>query len=147
MTTYSFMDVQAAITGPGGSFNLGYGSSNSEEGITVTMVEDKNIMVTGADGSPMHSLRAGRSGQFTIHLLKTSPTNALLSQLYNTQTISSALHGKNVITIRNLASDDVITGAQCAFKKLPDITYAKDATMMNWVFDVGISTTVLGSNT
>jgi hypothetical protein len=34
MATYSFMDVTASLTGPTGVIDLGYGSANSEEGIT-----------------------------------------------------------------------------------------------------------------
>lgn len=145
MATYSFIDVQASITGPGGSFALGYGSGNAEEGITVVMAEDKNVMTTGADGQVMHSLHAGKSGQMTIHLLKTSPVNQQLSILYNVQTASSALHGKNVISLRNTDSGDVITGAFGAFKKMPDLAFAKDGGMNNWVLDVGSINTILGS--
>ncbi len=39
--TYSFIDVSASLTGPTGSIDLGYGSANSEEGITVAMTEAK----------------------------------------------------------------------------------------------------------
>ncbi len=42
MSTYSFIDVSASLTGPTGSIDLGYGSANSEEGITVVMAEAKN---------------------------------------------------------------------------------------------------------
>ena len=55
--TYSFIDVSASLTGPTGSIDLGYGSANSEEGITVVMTEAKNTMTIGADGEGMHSLR------------------------------------------------------------------------------------------
>lgn len=145
MATYSFIDNQASITGPGGSFSLSYGSGNSEEGITTSFVEDKNVMTVGADGTVMHSHHAGRGGTYTLHYLKTSPTNAQLNLLYNTQTLSSTLHGKNIITIRDNSSGDVITGAFCAFKKHPDINYAKDGGMQAWVFDVGTHTVLLGS--
>ncbi|WP_256922705.1 phage protein, partial [Klebsiella pneumoniae] len=62
MSTYSFIDVSASLTGPTGSIDLGYGSANSEEGITVVMAEAKNTMTVGADGEVMHSLHAGKSG-------------------------------------------------------------------------------------
>ncbi len=42
MSTYSFIDVSASLTGPTGSIDLGYGSANSEEGITVVMAEAKH---------------------------------------------------------------------------------------------------------
>ncbi len=75
MATYSFMDVSASLTGPTGKIELGYGSANSEEGITVAMSGPKNTMTIGADGEPMQSLHADKSGTITVNLLKTSPTN------------------------------------------------------------------------
>lgn len=135
MGVYSFLDVQAAIKGPGGSFSLGNGAGAAEEGITVEMTDDKNSMVIGADGSGQHNLHAGKSGTIAIRLLKTSPTNALLSDLYNYQTQSSAYHGQNTISIRNPVSGDSITAQQCAFRRLSPNSYAKDGATMEWVFD------------
>jgi hypothetical protein len=146
MGTYSFNDVNVSITGPGGSFSIGgNGSGNAEEGITIAMTEDKNTMTIGADGTPQHSLHAGKSGHLTVRLLKTSPVNSQLSSLYNTQVVSSALHGQNIVSIRNPITGDSITATNVAFKKLPDVVYAKEAGMQEWAFDCGIISTVLGS--
>jgi hypothetical protein len=145
VATYSFIDVQASITGPGGSFALGYNSGNAEEGITIEMVEDKNKMDIGADGSVMHSLHAGKGANITFHFLKTAPTNQLLSQLYTSQSLSSALWGKNVITVQNLATGDATSASLCAFKKFPNNTYAKDGNMMDWAFDAGQCDGLLGA--
>ena len=35
MSTYSFLDVSASLAGPTGLVELGYGSANAEEGITL----------------------------------------------------------------------------------------------------------------
>ena len=105
MSTYSFMDVTASITGVGGSFDLGYGAAVAEEGITTSMIENKNTMTIGADGEGMHSLHAGKGGTVTVNLLKTSPTNRKLSAMYNAQSQSSATWGNNIILIRNTASE------------------------------------------
>lgn len=145
ISTYSFLDVQASITGPGGSFSLGSGAGNAEEGITIAMVDDKNTMTIGADGSPMHNLHASKGAEVTIRLLKTSPVNAKLSALYALQTTSSGLHGQNVITLNNNISGDSVSAIQCAFKKFPDNNYAKDGGMMEWRFDAGIVDQALGA--
>ena len=60
---YSFMDVVATLTGPGGSIDLGYGAAVAEEGISIAQTEDRNMMMIGADGEGMHTLRAGKSAQ------------------------------------------------------------------------------------
>ncbi|OON35602.1 hypothetical protein BTJ39_22260 [Izhakiella australiensis] len=144
MSTYSFMDVSASMTGVTGIIDLGYGSALSDEGITVTMTESKNTMTTGADGEVMHSLHAGKSGIITVNLLKTSPVNKKLSLAYNAQSQSSATWGNNVIVIRNHASGDITTARAVAFQKQPDWNNPKVAGMVAWVFDCGKIDQLLG---
>ena len=144
MSTYTFIDVSASLTGPTGSIDLGYGSANSEEGITVVMAEAKNTMTVGADGEVMHSLHAGKSGTITVTLLKTSPVNKKLSLMYNAQSQSSATWGNNVIVVRNKVSGDISTARSCAFQKQPDHANAKVGNTVSWVFDCGKIDQLLG---
>jgi hypothetical protein len=101
-------------------------------------------MTIGSDGEGMHSLHADSSGQITLRYLKTSPINQKLMALYTAQQISSSLWGKNVITVTQTAAGDVTTGRSCAFKKVPDLKYAKDGDILAWVFDVIKIDSVLG---
>jgi hypothetical protein len=144
MATYSFQDVNASIVGVGGAFNLASGAGAAEEGITITAVADKNTMTIGADGTPMHSLSASTASTVTINLLKTSPVNALLMTMYNMQSSSAFLWGDNVITISILQTGEVINLTQCAFKKVPNIEYAKVAKTVQWTFDCGKTSMMLG---
>ncbi|EEW2264198.1 TPA: DUF3277 family protein [Escherichia coli] len=144
MSTYSFLDVTASLTGPTGVIDLGQGSANSEEGITVAMGGNKNTMTIGADGEVMHSLHADKSGTITVTLLKTSPVNKKLSLAYNAQSQSSATWGNNVIVIRNTASGDISTARSCAFQKQPDFNNAKEGGTVAWVFDCGKIDQLLG---
>lgn len=132
--TYSFKDVKAAISGPGGAFSIGDGAGAAEEGITIDPSAEINMMQIGADGSGQHSLSADRSGRVTVRLLKTSPVNALLSALVAFQRSGAAQHGQNTITITDLNRGDVITCQQCAFGKIPTLTYAKEAGINEWEF-------------
>lgn len=145
LQTYSFLDVQASINGPGGSFSLGSGAGASEEGITTDMVDNKNTMTIGADGSGMHSLHASNAGTLTIRLLKTSPTNRLLNQLYNTQRQSSTLWGQNTIQILDVARGDQITFRGAAFRKQPNLVFAKDGNANEWEFEAIQRDDLLGS--
>lgn len=144
MSTYSFLDVTASLSGPTGVIDLGQGSANSEEGITQTMGGNKNTMTIGADGEVMHSLHADKSGTITVTLLKTSPVNKKLSLAYNAQSQSSATWGNNVIVIRNTASGDISTARSCAFQKQPDFNNAKEGGTVAWVFDCGKIDQLLG---
>lgn len=145
MGAYSFLDVLCTINGPGGTINLGSGAAVADEGISFEMTEDKNTMTTGADGAVMHSLHAAKSGTITVRLLKTSPTNAKLSQLYDTQTSSATLHGQNIITLTDNSRGDRGSARQVAFKKFPMTTWAKDANVNEWAFDAGLIDQKLGA--
>ncbi len=147
MATYSFINVAASIVGPGGAFNLGYGSGDSEEGLTVEMLDDKNKMDVGADGQIMHSLRASNAGRVTVRLLKTAPTNALLSALYNFQRFSSGNWGQNVIVVADTARGDLVNSSQMAFVKQSDLTYAQDGNYNTWAFIGSIDNELLGIGT
>lgn len=142
--TYSFLDIQATLVGVGAVINLGAGAAVSEEGITISQSGDKNTMTVGADGEGMHSLHADKSGTLAVRLLKTSPTNAKLMALYAVQSLSSAVWGQNVITVTNPQIGDVTTCRGVAFKKKPDMSYAKDGGTYEWTFDVIKIDTLLG---
>lgn len=135
MSTWSFMDTNATLVADDGSIDLGYGAAIAQEGITIAMLENKNTMVTGADGEGMHSLRAAKSGTVTVRLLKTSPTNAKLMNLYNIQSVSSKKWGKNSFTLNNEASGDNVTATKLAFQKAPDYNAAAEGATVEWVFD------------
>jgi Protein of unknown function (DUF3277) len=145
MATYSFLDVNASIDGVGGNFQLGSGAGSADEGIVVSQTEDKSTMVIGADGTPMHSLHGSTAAKVTVKLLKTSPVNAQLMSMFNTQTTSSANHGDNVITITNAVTGEVVSLGKVAFKKAPDMTYGKEAGTIEWAFDAGYTDYQLGT--
>lgn len=145
MATYSFVDVQASLVGPTGVCSFGYGAAVADEGITIDMAGDKNTMMIGADGEGMHSLHADKSGSVTVRLLKTSPQNAILQAMYDAQTLSSTLHGSNIITITNSSSGDITVCRSCAFKKKPQLNYKKDADLVEWTFDAIKIDTILGT--
>lgn len=144
MATYSFQNINGSIAGPGGFANVASGSAAAEEGITIEMVEDKNTMTIGADGSGQHSLIASNACHVTVRLLKTSPINAVLELMYNIQAASAALWGINVMTFVDTARGDLILIQDAAFKKQPNVVYAKEGGLMEWSFDAISNVTVLG---
>lgn len=145
MQTYSFLDVQATIIGPGGSVSLGAGAANAEEGISIEFIEDKDRMIVGADGNAMHSLNASKAGKITVRLLKTSPVNSLLNDLYNFQTSNGLFHGKNVLVLGNTTTGDNYTCTGVAFTRHPRNDWAKEAGFLEWDFNAGVIDPILGS--
>lgn len=134
MATYSFLNVQATLTGPGGIIPMGSGSGAAEEGISIEMIEDKDAMTVGADGAIMHSLRAGNAARVSVRLLKTSPVNNLLSALYNFQRQNSGNWGQNTLVVSDTFRGDLNSLNTVAFAKQPVVTYSKDANMNEWSF-------------
>jgi hypothetical protein len=143
--TYSFLNVNATIVGPGGAFNIGQGAGVSEEGITIERSGDKDTMTIGSDGTGMHSLHADKSGTLTVRLLKTSPQNAKLMAMYDLQSTSSVLWGNNVITVTDTGSNDNTGCRGVAFKKIPPLNYAKEGQMVEWIFNAIAIDSILGT--
>lgn len=141
---YSFLDVAAAIVGPGGSFSLGSEAGAAEEGITITPTEEFNTMQIGADGTGQHSLHGGKSGRVTVRLLKTSPVNKMLMAMSNFQRASSSAHGRNTIVVNDTERGDLVTCRQVAFVKVPDLNFQKVAGLVEWIFDAIYVDSVLG---
>lgn len=144
MAAYSFLNIVAAIVGPGAAFNLGVGAAVAEEGITIAPNEDKNAMIIGADGKGQHTLIASNGGLLTLRYLKTSPTNGYLQLAYDLQSASSSLWGQNLITVVDTARLELTTCQSCAFKKKPEIVYDKAGPMIEWTFDSLAINSVLG---
>lgn len=145
--TYSFLDVQCAIAGPGGVISLGGDGGAAKEGITVEPSEDIGTMQIGAGGEVMHSLHAGRPAKAMVRLLKTSSVNALLSAMFNLQASSASVYGQNTIVVSDSARGDIVSCFSAAFAKFPGVTWAEDANYNEWTFNVGRVNWNLGTGT
>jgi hypothetical protein len=145
MGAYSFLDVNASISGPGGSFSLS-SAGLSDEGISLSQVADKNTMTVGAGGDGMHSLRASTAVRVSVSLLKTATGNAQLNALYRHQAVSSAYWGQNVLTITNAVTGDSIVCTGGAFIKQTNLGYKTEGAMNVWEFDCIASEQILGDN-
>lgn len=143
--TYSFKDFSLSLAGPGALLSLGEGSAAAEEGVTFTPSGDISGMQIGADGAGIHSLYSDKSGTISVRLLKNSPMNEALSLAYAFQTANSAAHGQNTMVGNDKSRGDVWTCTQVAFKKRPDVSYAKDADIIVWEFNAIKMEMTLGS--
>lgn len=145
MATYSFLDVGAAIDGPGDNISISPGTGVAEEGITIERTEDENAMTIGAGGEVMHSLHAGTSGTVRLRLLKTSPINARLMEMRNFQKLSGATWGQNAISVRDFQRGDIVTCTEVAFTGPPATSWGKGGGVVEWVFHAGYIDMHLGS--
>ena len=144
--TYSFLNFNCEISGPGGLISIGNGSGTNDEGITFEPVEDISSMEVGPDGLGQHSLHGNKSGHIVLHLLKTSATNAALQAMYNFQTNSPANHGQSIVSGVDSLSGDEVTCQQVAFKRRITLKQGKNAGYNDWLFDAVQMDIVLGFN-
>lgn len=143
--TYSLLDVNAALVGPGGAIDLGASAGVAEEAITIETAAEMGGMQIGAGGDGVHSLYNDRSGKVTIRLLKTSPTNEKLNAMKELQRVSASVYGINTLTIANKVSGDIITCEQVGFARDPANAYGKVAQAIEWEFNAIKITQGLGS--
>lgn len=143
--TYSFQTVFATLAGPGGNINLAAGAGAAEEGVSTELVEETDSMKIGAGGEVSHSLHAARAGKITVRLLKTSPTNQLLMNMYNLQRDSPKTWANSTLVITNIAVGDSISCSGVAFEKTPPNNWAKEAGTLEWVFNCSQMEQTLGS--
>jgi hypothetical protein len=131
--------VVCTLSGPGASFTVaGPETATAEEGITITWGEESNTQTIGADGSVMNSMHSARAGTCVIRLAKVSPNAPKLMQLFTYQHQSSALWGRNTITIADVARGDFYTLVGCAFVRVPTNTYAKVGNTLEYEFHVAL---------
>lgn len=142
---YSQSDVTASIFGNGGSFSLGGDVSLADEGVKISLLQDSNVIKTGTSGSFVHSLVSSSAGKVTFEFLKNSVVNNKLITMYRTQLLTRIGWGLNVISIDCPSFGDSWKFVGCAFTKLPDFEYTKEAANVIWSFDFGEATGILGA--
>lgn len=149
MAAYSFLDVTLSINGPNISATIGGdGTGSAEEGFSVIYEEDADVMTPGASGDVMHSLTANKRGRIELHLLKTSPINALISHSYTAdRSFGSTEWGQNEVVVRNPVSGDTYHATRGAWRKFADNAYQVRGNIMVWTLNCSQIDPALGALT
>lgn len=145
MKTYSFLDVNCAMIGPGLALDLSAGAGLAQEGISFAFSADTNTTTIGADGLGMQTLKADKSGTISVRVLKSSPLNQSLSLAYAFQRTSSAAHGQNTITLVDRNKGDNVTAQNVAFQRAPNLDFGAEAQIVEWLFSAVSIDFALGS--
>lgn len=131
---YFFPDFDATWVGPEGTFDFSsLGVAN--EGITIAFAEDAAGMIMGAAGDGIHNLRAARHGTITVHALKISTLNAVMSRIFATSTADSGQYGQGVLTCRNAKTGDLFVCEDCGLRKFPDNGNGVEGAGNEWVIN------------
>jgi hypothetical protein len=129
-STYSFLDLSGAMVTPVGAYIF------TGEGIgdlTVSMLTDRTVHDTGADGSIMVSKIAGNNGSITINVQQTSNLHKFLLKWFNAMLIGdTALWAASSILLRNvvIGTSHICTGISP--QKVPDNPYQSQVQRVSW---------------
>lgn len=145
MKTYSFLDVNCGMIGPGLALDLSTGAGLAQEGISFAWNAEIGTTTIGADGQGMQTLKADKSGTITVRVLKSSPVNQQLAAALALQRTSSSLHGQNTITLVDRNKGDNVTAQNVAFQRVPNLDFGAEAQIVEWSFTAVTMDMALGS--
>lgn len=125
MNLYKAKDVSITITRSDGSTVI---LRNFQDGDMVTPQKTNNKVTTMSDpqASPAASVTYDSLGSFQTTVQQGSPTNNLLSELYNTD---------EVFGFRVAYGDEVTNADHCMIQKSPDAPFGKDVPTRQWTVE------------
>lgn len=105
--------------------------------------EDSQILIVGADGDGCFVKSNNKSGEVTLTLLRSSPSNDILSALYKVQ---ESLPVPQPLFAKDGLGTSLISSAKALIKKIPDLTFSKEMNTAEWVFIVHDLDIFVGGN-
>lgn len=113
--------------------------------VKVSRKEDLFTMYVGADGETARAKSNNRSGEMTLTLAQTSPSNDVLSAFHLADELDNA--GVVPILIKDLSGTSVFFSAAGWIRKAPDAEFGKEINTREWVFDLAAVDVFVGGNT
>ncbi len=112
--------------------------------LNVTRTADTFTKHVGADGNTSRTKSSDRSGEMTITLAQTSPSNDVLSGFALADELSN--NGIVPILIKDLSGRTALVSAFGWIRKMPDVEFGKEVADRAWVFDLADIETFIGGN-
>lgn len=120
--------------------------SGFADGTFLELVADNQqfTRVTGADGYTTRIKSNNYSGQLTLTLSLTSPSNDVLSAILNADRLNDA--GVVPVLIKDLNGRTVIFSASGWIQQFPDLTFSNEFTTRAWTLDLADIDIFIGGN-
>lgn len=112
--------------------------------VSVIRSNDAFTKVTGADGVTSRSKSSDKSGELTITLAQTSPSNDILSALATLDELSSL--GVVAIAVKDISGRSLFASGNAWIRKVPDSAFGKEIDNREWVFDCADLAPFVGGN-
>ena len=140
MPVRTFDPKQVAVI-IGGSVIGGFADG---EFVRVSRTSDAYSKVTGTDGVISRAKSNDRSGEMTIILSQTSPSNDVLSAIHAADEATNA--GVVPVAIKDLSGRSTYVSAFAWIRKSPDSSFGKEITNREWVLDMADYKVFVGGN-
>ena len=114
------------------------------EFIRVSRKNDAYTMVEGSDGVISRAKSNSRSGEMTIILSQTSPSNDVLSLIHAADEATNA--GVVPVAVKDLSGRSTYVSAFAWIRKSPDTSFGKDITNREWILDLADYNPFVGGN-
>ncbi len=101
--------------------------------IKVSRRTDTVSLIVGSDGGAARSMLSDKSGEITISLLQTSPSNDLLSAAAISDELSGAFYGP--LFVKDLFGRSLYACANAWVRKIADGDYDREVGPRDWVFE------------
>lgn len=129
--TYDPKNVIVTLTTASGVSSI-IGGFADGVGIKISRKNDMWDVSTGMDGQTSRVRKNDRSGEITLALAQTSPSNDFLSAMSENDTVDGDL--------ATLSIDDAVTGSHyfstsCWVRKHADTEYGKEISNREWILD------------
>jgi hypothetical protein len=114
--------------------------------VTVSRSNDAFTKVSGADGTVSRAKSADRSGEVTVVLQSTSPSNLLLSAIALEDEVITSGVGVLPLVVKDAEGSSVYFAGSAWIRKTPDGEFSKEITDRTWIFDTGQLDMLAGGN-
>lgn len=139
MQQYSFQNTIVLINGVEIT-----GWADGDDLISIKRRVDSISDKVGGGGNMVISISSDRSGEFSFKLQQTSPSNAYMQNLVNTQEIAGAAFTPISITFQDIYRQDLASGSTGYIKKPAELVRGEHANTQEWGVVVESLQMVLG---
>ena len=137
---YDATEVTASFSGV---LMQGFGDG---EFVKIEMTSDAFTSVVGTDGEVTRSKSSDGRAKITVTLMQSSETNDKLSALYNLDRSTPGGAGVGVFYVRDRGGRSLYVAPQAWIMKAPDVTFDREPTPREWVFECASLQRVDGGN-
>lgn len=146
LASYSPLDVAVIISQPSSGFTHKIVGFMADSFVSVERDSDTWTHETGVDNFATRTYMANTSGKFTLSLQQTSPSNDILTQLYNRDASSRNNSGLFEITVKDGSGRSVYSSTQAYIGKVPNSSFGSAVQGRDWVINAPRVLSNIGGN-